>query len=54
MEATCKKCGQKKDARELYEIIIISQGHIHTYGEKDCLECQGEQKKDESFDTSIF
>jgi len=48
MEGICKKCQERKDIRELYDMIIICQGHIHTFGERDCAECRENQLSGEN------
>ena len=47
-ESICKKCQKRKDIRELYDMIIICQGHIHTFGERDCAECRENQLSGEN------
>jgi len=47
MEGFCRKCGKRKDIRELYGIIIISRGYTNTFGERDCRECRETTKKGE-------
>ena len=54
MEGICRKCGKRKDIKELYDMIIISMGHTHKTGERDCEECRRVIEKDDSRDRSIF
>jgi len=55
MKAVCPKCGREVKLEELYEMLIISGGHILcSRGKRDCKECRETSKRGSSIDTSIF